>query len=80
MGQALIFSFKPPNGWMDNLRLYVFIFFNIIPIISGRWEEDNIKLCALEKLLDLYMYYMYQVRGRQLVCLYLGRGGGGEGW
>ena len=39
-------------------------FFNIIPVISGRWEEDNIKLCALEPLLDLYMYYMYQVRGR----------------
>ena len=70
------------DGQLAIVRFY--FFFNIIPIISGRWEEDNIKLCALEPLLDLYMYCMYQVRGRQLVYLYLGGGGGGrgggEGW
>ena len=61
--QAWIFSFNPPNGWMDNLRFYgggggV----NIFLVTSGRWEEDNIKLCEMEPLLDLYMYFMYQVR------------------
>ena len=45
---ALIFSFNPRNGWVDNLRFYVFfffffVFFNIIPVISGRWEEDKYK-------------------------------------
>ena len=70
--QTWIFSFNPLNIWMDNLRFYVvfiFLFFflfliYIIPFISRRWEEDNIKLCAMELLLDLYMYFMYQVRRR----------------
>ena len=66
--QAWIFSFNPLNGWMDNLRFYVVVFFSfffyIIPVISGRWEEDNIKLCAMEPLLDLYMYFMHQVKRR----------------
>ena len=71
--QTLIFSLNPLNRWMDNLRFYVVVFFllfcffflfYIIPVISGRWEEDNIKLCAMELLLDLYMYFMYQVRRR----------------
>ena len=38
---------------MDNLRFYGFFsfsFFYIIPVISGRWEKDNIKLCAMEPL------------------------------
>ena len=62
--QAWIFSFNPLNGWMENLRFYVVFLFNIIPVILGRWEDKNIKLCATEPLLDLYMYFMYQVRGR----------------
>ena len=81
--QAWIFSFNPLNGWMDNLRFYgvffFFLFFSsyIIPVILGRWEEDNIKLCAVEPLLDLYMSFMYQVRRRYLVCAFGGRGGSG---
>ena len=62
-----------PTKWMDGqlaiLRFFFcffffcfFFFFYIIPVISGRWEENNIKLCAVEPLLDLYMYFMYQVR------------------
>ena len=56
-----------------SIFLFVFfyiIFFYIIPVISGRWEEDDIKLSAMELLLDLYMYFMYQVRRRQLVCAF----------
>ena len=60
--QAWIFSFNPRNGWVDNLRVYVFL------ILFQSYQDDgtkiNIKLCAMEPLLDLYMYYMYQVRGR----------------
>ena len=41
---------------------FFFVFFlNIIPVISGL-REDNIKLCAMETLIDLYMYFMHQVR------------------
>ena len=49
---------------MEGCSTCIFTFFYIIPIISGRWEVDNIKLCAMEPLLDLYMYYLCQVRGR----------------
>ena len=62
---------------MDNLRFYGVFLFDIIPDKSGRLEEDNIKLCAMEPLLDLYMYFMYKVRGRKLVCV-CWRGGGGR--
>ena len=40
---------------MDGWTTCDFTFFYIIPVISGRWEEDNIKLCAMEPLLDMYM-------------------------
>ena len=66
---------------------FYIIFFYIIPVISGRWEEDDIKLSAMELLLDLYMYFMYQVRRRQLVCaffffffFFFFFGGGGGEW
>ena len=62
--QAWIFSFNPPNVWMDNLRFYRVFLFNIIPVISGQLEEDDIKLSAMEPLFDLYMHFMYQVRER----------------
>ena len=51
---------------MDEQLAVLLFFLNIIPIISRRWGEDNIKLCAMEPLLDLDMY---QVRGRQLACV-----------
>ena len=76
--QAWIFSFNPPNGWMDNLRFYGVFLFNIIQDISRRLEEDNIKLCAMEPLFDLYMHFMYKVRGRKLVCV-CWRGEGRDG-
>ena len=31
---------------MDDLRFYVL--FNSISVISGRWEVDNERLCAME--------------------------------
>ena len=67
---------------------FFFFFYNIIPVILGRWEEDNIKLCAMEPLLDLYMYFMYQVRRRYTasICVFyvffffFWMGRGGSGW
>ena len=65
--QVWIFSFNPLNKLMDTfltiLRFFSFLIY-VIPVISGRWKEDKIKLCATEPLLDLYMYFMYKVRRR----------------
>ena len=36
---------------MDDLRFYVF--FNTISVISGRWADDNERLCAMELHLRL---------------------------
>ena len=32
--------------WMDDMRFYVL--FNSVSVISGRWEVDNERLCAME--------------------------------
>ena len=34
------------DGWIDDLRFYVL--FNSISVISGRWEVDKERLCAME--------------------------------
>ena len=34
------------GGWMDNEQIYVL--FNSISVISGRWPGDNERLCAIE--------------------------------
>ena len=39
------------DGWMDDLRFYVL--FNSISVISGRWADDNDRLCAMELRLRL---------------------------
>ena len=39
------------DGWMDGLRLYVL--FNSISVISGRWANVNERLCAMEPRLRL---------------------------
>ena len=36
---------------MDDLRFYVL--FNCITVISGRWADDNERLCAMEPHLQL---------------------------
>ena len=64
------------GGWTTcDIRFFFFFFFFFVLFQS--YQDDgkkiNIKLCAME--LDLYMYYMYQVRGRYLVCVCAG----GEG-
>ena len=33
------------DGWMNDLQFYLF---NSISCISGQWEDDNKKLCAME--------------------------------
>ena len=38
-------------GWMDDLRFYVLV--NSISVISGKWEDDNERLCAMEPRLRL---------------------------
>ena len=39
------------NNWMDDLQVYVI--FNSISVISGRWSDDNERLCAMESRLRL---------------------------
>ena len=39
------------DGWMDDLLFY--ILFNSVSVISGRWEVDNERLCAMELCLGL---------------------------
>ena len=52
--------------------LRVFFFFVLFQSYQDDGKKIIIKLCAME--LDLYMYYMYQVRGRYLVCVCAGGG------
>ena len=37
------------DKWMDDLRFYAL--FNSISVVSGQWEGDNEKLCAMEPCL-----------------------------
>ena len=39
------------DGWIDDLQFYVL--FNNVSVISGRWEVDNERLCAMELHLRL---------------------------
>ena len=39
------------HAWMDDLRIYVR--FNSISVISGKWADDNERLCATEPRLRL---------------------------
>ena len=80
--QAWVFSFYPPSGWMDNLRIYgVFFsficFFNVIPVMSGRREEDNIKLCAM----DLNCTCISCIKWEKVASMWVfGGGRRGSGW
>ena len=40
--------------WMDDLRFHVL--FNSISVISGRWADDNERLCAMEHRLRLRIF------------------------
>ena len=51
------------DGWMDDLRFYVL--FNSVSVISGRWEVDNERLCAMELRLRLRRFGLE--RGSNLV-------------
>ena len=46
------------NGWMDDLKFNVL--FNSISVISGRWVDDNERLCAMEPLLRLRRFCLEQ--------------------
>ena len=47
----LLFCDRIVLEWMDDLRFYVL--FNSISVISGRWADDNDRLCAMEPRLRL---------------------------
>ena len=44
------------DGWGDYLRFYVL--FNSISVISGRWTDDNERLCAMEHHLRLRRFHL----------------------
>ena len=46
------------SKWMDDLRFYVL--FNSISVISGRWEVDNERQCAMEPCLRLRRFRLEQ--------------------
>ena len=48
------------NRWMDDLRFYVL--FNSISVISGRWADDNERLCAEESRLQLRRFRLEWAR------------------
>ena len=43
------------GGWMEDLRFYVL--FNSISVISGRWEIDSERLCAMEPWPRCYNFF-----------------------
>ena len=53
MDFAPIDLLENPLGWMDDAMLRPF---NSISVISGRWEVDNERLCAIELRLRLRRY------------------------
>ena len=63
------------GGWSTGDFMFFFLLFLIFQSYQDDGKKINIKLCAMEPLLDLDMYYMYQVRGRSLVFVCLGGGG-----
>ena len=48
-GTELFWNIKIFDGWVDDLRFYVF--FNSISVISGRWAGDIERLWAMESRL-----------------------------
>ena len=44
--------------WLDDLRFYVL--FYSISVISGRWADDNERLCAMEPGLRLRIFRLEQ--------------------
>ena len=49
--QSMVWIFILSRGWMDDLPLYVL--FDSISFISGRWKVDNERLCAMKLRLRL---------------------------
>ena len=46
------------DGWMDDLQFHVL--FNSISVISGQWEVDNEKLCAMKPCLQWRRFCLEQ--------------------
>ena len=44
------------HGWIDDLQFYVL--FNSISVISGRYSDDNERLCAMEHRLRLRRFHL----------------------
>ena len=52
------------GGWTTcDFTGFFFLLFTLFQSYQDDGKKINIKLCAMEPPLDLYMYYMYQVRG-----------------
>ena len=56
-------------GWMDDLRFYVL--FNSISVISGQWEVDNERLCAMELHLRLKRFSLKGILKSQTICKFI---------
>ena len=41
---------------MDDLRVYILL--NSISVISGRWADDNERLCVMESSIRLRQYFL----------------------
>ena len=44
------------DRWMDDLRFYAL--FNSITVTSGRWADDNERLCTMEPRLRLKRFHI----------------------
>ena len=55
-------------GWMDNLQFYVL--FNSISVISGWWQVDNERLCAVEPCLRLRRFCLQRGITKKQILLY----------
>ena len=53
------------TGWMDD-DLQFYVLFNSVSVISGQWEVDNERLCAIE--LCLWFRRFRLERGSNSVC------------
>ena len=63
-------------GWAI-LRFFFFFFFNILPVISGRWEEDEYKAVCNGTATRLVHVLHVPSEGKVASVCELG---GGSGW
>ena len=64
VSSAAIFVRPFKDGWMFDLQFYVLL--NSISVISGQWEVDKERLCAME--LHLWLRRFCLERGSNSIC------------